>query len=210
MKVCSQCEFIYEDDQGVCDMDGAALIYDPAPRALSQGVAGKSRNPVSKSRWKSWAASAFTGVVLGTVLVLLFPVLIQPGQGRVATTQERGLSEVNGGSGARVILDLRQPVELSPAMDVSPLPISSPMDSPAVNHPEPQAELPSAGRERTAKSSSSSDSSSRIKVANKTDTAKSSPADRVVAKPAEDSHHESKVGSLLKKTGRILKKPFKF
>jgi hypothetical protein len=209
MKVCSQCEFIYEDDQGVCDMDGAALIYDAAPRALSQGLAAESRKPASKSRWKSWAASAFTGIVLGAVLVLLFSVLIQPGQGNVAATQEGGLSEVNDGSGPRMLLDLRQPVELTPAMDVSPLPISSPMDSPAAPRPQPQAGLPSAVRERTTKPSSS-DSSLRAKVANRTDTAKSRPAERDMARPAESSHHESKVGSLLKKTGRILKKPFKF
>ena len=162
MKVCSQCEFIYEDDQGVCDMDGAALIYDAAPRALIQGVAAESRKPISKSRWKSLAASAFTGIVLGTVLVLLFSVLIQPGQGNVAT-QDLGLSEVNDGSGPRMLLDLWQPVDLSPALDVSPLPISAPME-PAVTHREPQAELPSAVRERTAKPSSS-DSSTRSKVA---------------------------------------------
>lgn len=29
MKLCSQCEFIYEDDQEHCDMDGAELVYEP-------------------------------------------------------------------------------------------------------------------------------------------------------------------------------------
>lgn len=29
MKLCSQCEFIYEDDQEHCDMDGAQLVYEP-------------------------------------------------------------------------------------------------------------------------------------------------------------------------------------
>src|SRR2546423_6633728 len=29
MKLCSQCEFIYEDDQELCDMDGAQLVYEP-------------------------------------------------------------------------------------------------------------------------------------------------------------------------------------
>jgi hypothetical protein len=28
MKLCPQCEFIYEDEQKVCDMDGEALVYD--------------------------------------------------------------------------------------------------------------------------------------------------------------------------------------
>ncbi len=29
MKLCSQCEFIYEDEQERCDMDGAELVYEP-------------------------------------------------------------------------------------------------------------------------------------------------------------------------------------
>jgi len=29
MKLCSQCQFIYEDDQECCDMDGAELVYEP-------------------------------------------------------------------------------------------------------------------------------------------------------------------------------------
>jgi len=28
MKLCPQCQFIYEDDQNLCDMDGKALVYD--------------------------------------------------------------------------------------------------------------------------------------------------------------------------------------
>ena len=29
MKLCSQCQFIYEDEQERCDMDGAELVYEP-------------------------------------------------------------------------------------------------------------------------------------------------------------------------------------
>ena len=28
MKRCPQCEFIYEDDQSLCDMDGVLLVFD--------------------------------------------------------------------------------------------------------------------------------------------------------------------------------------
>ena len=31
MKLCPQCQFIYEDDQNLCDMDGKALVYDNRP-----------------------------------------------------------------------------------------------------------------------------------------------------------------------------------
>jgi len=29
MKLCSQCQFIYEDEQERCDMDGAELVHEP-------------------------------------------------------------------------------------------------------------------------------------------------------------------------------------
>lgn len=38
MKLCPQCEFIYEDDQTFCDMDGKELVYDPSPLAFAAAV----------------------------------------------------------------------------------------------------------------------------------------------------------------------------
>jgi hypothetical protein len=38
MKLCSKCEFIYEDDQERCDMDGAALVYEPTMETASQTI----------------------------------------------------------------------------------------------------------------------------------------------------------------------------
>lgn len=39
MKLCPQCEFIYEDDQKFCDMDGQELVHDPRPRAFTDNTA---------------------------------------------------------------------------------------------------------------------------------------------------------------------------
>jgi hypothetical protein len=36
MKLCSRCQFIYEDDQECCDMDGAELVYEPTLQGGSQ------------------------------------------------------------------------------------------------------------------------------------------------------------------------------
>src|SRR6267142_1374798 len=38
MKLCPQCEFIYEDDQTLCDMDGRELVYDRSPLACEELV----------------------------------------------------------------------------------------------------------------------------------------------------------------------------
>jgi hypothetical protein len=36
MKLCPQCDFIYEDNQGFCDMDGQALVHDQASGIVDQ------------------------------------------------------------------------------------------------------------------------------------------------------------------------------
>jgi hypothetical protein len=38
MKLCPQCEFIYEDDQRFCDMDGRELVHDPSARVFAESV----------------------------------------------------------------------------------------------------------------------------------------------------------------------------
>lgn len=67
MKLCPQCDFIYEDDQSFCDMDGKELVYDPAPNIIEQSAAiPSSLPPRSQSRRFVLAASA--GVALTALL----------------------------------------------------------------------------------------------------------------------------------------------
>lgn len=42
MKLCPQCEFIYENEQSFCDMDGKELVYDPGPLTLEQTIPSRS------------------------------------------------------------------------------------------------------------------------------------------------------------------------
>jgi len=39
MKLCPQCDFIYEDDQWLCDMDGTTLVYEPTLQSISPAAA---------------------------------------------------------------------------------------------------------------------------------------------------------------------------
>jgi hypothetical protein len=39
MKLCPQCDFIYEDEQWLCDMDGTTLVYEPTLQAVAQTAA---------------------------------------------------------------------------------------------------------------------------------------------------------------------------
>ena len=74
MKRCPKCEFIYEDEQSLCDMDGVLLVFDsrtlPAHHALQTMPA---KTPPKRNR----AVPAFATLVLALVLGLVYYVSIQ-------------------------------------------------------------------------------------------------------------------------------------
>ena len=61
MKLCPQCEFIYEDEQSLCDMDGSVLVHTPNPVALE----GNATPALSQRQQNPWAAESLS--VSGTV-----------------------------------------------------------------------------------------------------------------------------------------------
>lgn len=62
MKRCPQCEFIYEDDQNCCDMDGIDLVFDhPTPSPTPPKPQGKRNN-------SRRSLLSFIGVVFGVVI----------------------------------------------------------------------------------------------------------------------------------------------
>lgn len=90
MKLCPQCEFIYEDDQSICDMDGKELVYDPGPLAFEGTVRFTSPElhepaplPVSltaglpasqPTRWQSRrsAVAALAAIILAALLFVVY------------------------------------------------------------------------------------------------------------------------------------------
>jgi hypothetical protein len=50
MKLCSQCEFIYEDDQELCDMDGAQLVYEPTLDHVFPKTGPQARTELERQR----------------------------------------------------------------------------------------------------------------------------------------------------------------
>lgn len=69
MKLCPQCDFIYEDDQAFCDMDGKELVYDPAPGIFEQSAAIQ---PTVSTGFQSrrFALAAVAGVALMALLLV--------------------------------------------------------------------------------------------------------------------------------------------
>lgn len=68
MKLCPQCEFLYEDDQIFCDMDGEGLVNDSRAEVFSAAApAGTSASP-KHSRSRFIIGALVAGVLLPALL----------------------------------------------------------------------------------------------------------------------------------------------
>ena len=172
MKRCPQCEFIYEDDQSLCDMDGVLLVLDsrnlPNTHAL-QTVPAKI--PPRRNR----AVPAFATLILALVLGLVYYVSVQRGATQNSYTPEPTAASTS-----------------NPAPEVKPTPESQP----AAEEPKPEP----AKAEPVA---------AMVVPAKRAATA-AKPLPTPAKAKVEEKKDDSKVGNILKRTGRILKKPFKF
>ena len=152
MKLCPQCDFIYEDDQRFCDMDGTELVHDPAPviteTAVSTQASLSSPNlpvPLARRRWRSFAVAAVVVVVLATLVSAVYIARTRQTRLRVATkSPERAIdrSEVRStpdfGQTSPADTSLSEPSrEKLPEPSVSPAAATTPASSPATSQSAP-------------------------------------------------------------------------
>jgi cytoskeletal protein RodZ len=175
MKRCPKCEFIYEDDQSLCDMDGVLLVLDS--RTLPHLNALQTVPPKTSPK-RNRAVPAFATLILALVLGMVYYVSTQ----RKATQNAYTPPEPSAASA------------VTPVPEVNPTPEAQPATE------EPKPEPPKSTTVAVA-----APAAAPVKKA----AAKPTPAPTTKAN-VEEKKEESKVGSILKKTGRILKKPFKF
>jgi outer membrane biosynthesis protein TonB len=176
MKRCPQCEFLYEDEQSLCDMDGALLVLDSRTLPNFHALATVPAVPIQPRR--SRAVPAFATVVLALVLGMVYYVSTQ----RHTSTPTPVVSTSSN----------VQPVS-NPAPMTDPAPPARASESPKVEERQPAVKQQQQPAVAPVK-----------KPAAKTAAA---PQTKPTTEPKKE---DSKVGSILKKTGRILKKPFKF
>lgn len=174
MKRCPQCDFIYEDDQSLCDMDGVLLVLDarnlpnlhalapPAPAAAEKTQAKRNR-----------AVPAFATFILVLVLGMVYYVSIHRRAAQNSYPPPSAASAVE------------------PAPVINPTP--EPQPSQEVQAPAPEEPKPEVNKQPPT--SPAKRQPARVSATNKT--------------ASEPKKEDSKVGSFFKKTGRILKKPFK-
>jgi hypothetical protein len=183
MKRCPECEFVYEDEQSLCDMDGAGLVFDSRPLLGEENTSQPPLNARSKSSWKTVTIVALAGLALSLVLLVGYRL------------RHKTATQSANQSAAEVTIDSKSestPMPEPPAATASP----SASQSPRAN-----------GKPRTAAAPTVKPSSARIRS-----TVPAREQKRPEKKPEPENANqkkESRIGSILKKTGRILKKPFK-
>jgi cytoskeletal protein RodZ len=172
MKRCPKCEFIYEDDQSLCDMDGVLLVLDS--RTLPHLHALQTVPAPKIAAKRNRAVPAFATLILALVLGMVYYVSTQ----RKATQNAYTPAQPSAAAAS------------NPVPEVKPTPESQP----SVEEPKPEPP-------KTTAAAAAAPAPLKKAPAKTTSTPTKSKVD--------EKKDDSKVGSLLKKTGRILKKPFK-
>jgi len=255
MKLCPQCEFIYENDQRFCDMDGEALVYDTRAEVLPDPVPAVSGARPTKSRPRIAVMAVIVGLAFSGLLSFAYhassagsnfvsrslkpeaqetipPLPIAPllhtGSSSPAANQPQSpanpeAASESAGVGADELTDQpasqsarRQGIakgtdttlkahnsRLAITKRLPPLPQLTPLPQ----LPPPQR-LPAAKLEAKMPGSTTAQTQGlpgqKLAVTNQK-------ALVVEVKPARDNvNKQSRLGAFFKKTGRILKKPFKF
>jgi hypothetical protein len=231
MKLCPQCEFIYEDDQSVCDMDGKELVSDAgalafeetAPSTFAQpqqlaetpvSLPSEPSNlspvlldsPPSREQSRSFAIAGAVAVVLVALLFVVYYALThrpRSGNANQASSQTSVQPQDSSASPATEQVPgpdsvaIPESVVDSPEQALSTTPDLTPKRSQvkSIQRLAPQSEATAVSAEEKNRKPQNAIAQNRPRV-NRPEPA--------------DPKKESRVGSFLKKTGRILKKPFQF
>jgi hypothetical protein len=242
------CEFVYEDDERLCDMDGSELVHDALslPLPALADVTGPSVQAMAASSGRGFAVPAIAGVCLAALLITGY---YASARGWLWRDVNRQIASARVASPA---LPQFKP-EPSPANEETPkssdqpaIEVSSPL--PPLPKPAPNAPL-SSGPVAASGSTQRGRGPVVIRLTNgaaiKADEAwekregiwyrqagvvtflkrnqaraierpatpppaTAAPNDRKSSPKNLERKQESRVSSILKTTGRILKRPFKF
>jgi len=217
MKRCPDCEFIYEDDQRLCDMDGQALVHD---QVLSNDQPALRRG----SRLKNTVLPAAAGLLIAGILSATYYAAITTVRARSATAatveSKSPQFDINSRIQSPVQSTIAAVGSASAMNAASPAPASveaeiaseetSDLNQTArahVSRPDPRLSipngvpplpklkpLPTLREAQPVKNSRPSGSTSRVQSQ---------------SQKSESGKKDSKLTSVLKKTGRVLSKPFK-
>ncbi|HVQ39036.1 MAG TPA: hypothetical protein VMS31_15975 [Pyrinomonadaceae bacterium] len=74
MKLCPQCEFLYEDDQIYCDMDGEGLVHDTRTEVFTASVPTAANAGPNNPRRRYLVVAAAAGLLLSLLITATYIV----------------------------------------------------------------------------------------------------------------------------------------
>lgn len=210
MKRCTQCDFIYEDDQTLCDMDGKELVS--IPMALQQGNLESQTVRPTKPSPRRFALQIVGAVLLGFVLMVGYYGFVPQ-----ATPQTPGHSQ------EKPVPSQQSPPNASehssPEITIGNLSVpQTSLDASPEGVTDPPPATKASPEQRGAKSNPTPNLSRGthtappiVKPVSARFVSQKPPRNEKKFEPEKSIRKkDSKIGSFLKKTTRILKKPFKF
>jgi len=218
MRRCPVCDFIYEDDEKLCAMDGTGLVNHTGPLPFEESALPHSAAPAN-SHWRASTLIA-AGIILAIALVIFFHNVAKRNvlqNSPKASAQTRSPSQAGTPKPAVAV-----PVETATPL-TTPLPAFNP--TPAKSDARPRshrARQPGDIRADPVETATPFPRPApslpiRAKIEVPSDVLKSSPVNpnlprsrpSVTPQVTDTSQKkESKIRSFLKKAGRVLKKPF--
>ncbi len=228
MKRCPACDFIYEDDEGVCEMDGTGLVNYSGPLSFEESGLPQS-DPPRKSHGRSLTLVT-AGVILAIAVFLYFHNVAN--RNAFQSNLPRTAKTYDPSQPADQKPDIAIPVKTS-----TPVPSKLPSFSPTraktkataniyndrQSDHDPFRGVPSVSATPLVRPSPSftparattSVTSDRYvsSTAKRNETSSESGTHTTAAKQAKtpdaNQKNESRITSLVRKTGRILKRPFR-
>jgi hypothetical protein len=216
MRRCPVCDFIYEDDEKLCAMDGTGLVNHSGPLPFEESALPQSAAPAN-SHWRASTLIA-AGIILAIALFVFFH----------SVAKRNGLQ-----SNPKAAAQTRNPAQAGTSNPVVAVPVetATPLttSSPAFN-PTPEKSDPRPRSHRTRQPGDiravpvetatpfprpAPSLPIRAKIEAPSDVLQPSSVKPNLPRPSATPHttntnqkKESKIGSFLKKAGRALKKPF--
>src|SRR5712671_758625 len=229
MRRCPVCDFIYEDDDKLCAMDGTSLVNHSGPLAWEESALPQSSQspPPTNSHGRGLTLIA-SGVILAIALFLYFHNvsrrnILQSNPGAAKTYNPSPPADRN--PAAVIPVEAASPfITPSQALNSTPAKTDAPRKSYRVRERDDHDPFRAVETGTPLPKPLPSFTPARAKVDVPPDKAVTSPvkpslplsASVPSAKPKQDvkptdnnQKNESKITSFFKKAGRVLKKPFK-
>ncbi len=210
MKRCPQCEFIYEDDQNRCDMDGIDLIFDNPTTSLTPPKPAP-RAKVNNSRR---SVLSICGVVLGVLVFAIgfasleraFSVSSEPAAVPPVSISQTARDEEIANRPPKTAVEPVEPVAEDPAVTMA----RNNAKASQVVAREPGSDLPSKPAAEPLQRNSLGTQGvvlGSVPRQNRIDATQPQPG-MIRSTTPPPAKKDSKVVSIVKKTGRFFKKAF--